>query len=143
MIFPFPNVDLGIAVICVLQNTKKKKKGTALYISSPTNWERRREVSRHRISQFRLLVDIYSTMCISCVRVSVEIKLWQSLKKFIKTAECAIIVIGAIPLTKRMQIFFDTGAKFHEFPLRCGIAEASLIYDNLLNNKRITKQYIC
>ena len=42
-----------------------------------------------------------------------------------------------------MQIFFDTGAKFHEFPLRCGIAEESLIYDNLLNNKRITKQHIC
>ena len=41
-----------------------------------------------------------------------------------------------------MQIFFDTGAKFHEFPLRCGIAEESLIYDNLLNNKRITKQHI-
>ena len=31
-----------------------------------------------------------------------------------------------------MQIFFDTGAKFHEFPLMCGIAEESLIYDNLL-----------
>ena len=28
-----------------------------------------------------------------------------------------------IQLTKRMQIFFDTGAKFHEFPLWCGIAE--------------------
>ena len=27
-----------------------------------------------------------------------------------------------------MQIFFDTGAKFHEFPLRCGITEESLIY---------------
>ena len=60
-----------------------------------------------------------------------------------QTAECAIRVIGAIQLTKRMQILFDTGAKFHEFPLRCGIAEESLIYDNLLNNKRITKQYIC
>ena len=42
-----------------------------------------------------------------------------------------------------MQKFFDTGAKFHEFPLRCGIAEESLIYDNLLNNKSITKQHIC
>ena len=41
-----------------------------------------------------------------------------------------------------MQIFFDTGAKLHEFPLRYGIAEESLIYDNLLNNKRITKQRI-
>ena len=26
--------------------------------------------------------------------------------------------MGAIQLTKRMQIFYDTGAKFHEFPLR-------------------------
>ena len=25
--------------------------------------------------------------------------------------ECAVIVIGAIQLTKRMQLFFDTGAK--------------------------------
>ena len=40
-------------------------------------------------------------------------KLWQKLNKFIQTAECAIIVIGAIQLTKRMQIFLDTGAKFH------------------------------
>ena len=30
---------------------------------------------------------------------------------------------GCNPTTKRMQIFFDTGAKFHEFPLWCGIAE--------------------
>ena len=60
-----------------------------------------------------------------------------------KTAECVIIVISAIQQTKRMQILFDTGAKFHEFPLRCGIAEESLIYDNLLNNKRITKTHIC
>ena len=52
------------------------------------------------------------------------------------------MVTDTIQLTKRMQIFFDTGAKFHEFPLRCGIAEESLIYDNLLNNKRITKQHI-
>ena len=51
--------------------------------------------------------------------------------------------IGAIQLTKWMQIFFDTGAKFHEFLLRRGIAEESLIYDNLLSNKRITKQHIC
>ena len=51
--------------------------------------------------------------------------------------------IGAIQLTKWMQIFFDTGTKFHEFLLRCGIAEESLIYDNLLSNKRITKQHIC
>ena len=51
--------------------------------------------------------------------------------------------IGAIQLTKWMQIFFDTDAKFHEFLLRCGIAEESLIYDNLLSNKRITKQHIC
>ena len=58
--------------------------------------------------------------------------------------EYPIIVISAIQQTKQMQIFFDTGAKFHEFPLRCGIiAEESLIYDNLLNNKRITKQHIC
>ena len=70
-------------------------------------------------------------------------KLWQKLNKFIQTTKCAIIVIGAIQLTKRMQIFFDTGAKFHEFPLKCGIAEESFIYDNLLNNKRITKQHIC
>ena len=62
-------------------------------------------------------MDINSTLCILWVRVRVEIKLWQKLNKFIQTAECAIIVIGAIPLTKRMQIFFDTGAKFHEFPL--------------------------
>ena len=40
-------------------------------------------------------------------------KLWQKLNKFIQTAECAIIVIGAIQLTRRMQIFLDTGAKFH------------------------------
>ena len=51
------------------------------------------------------------------------------------------IVAGTIQLTKRMQIFFDTGAKFHEFPLRSGIAEESLIYGNILNNKRITKQH--
>ena len=70
-------------------------------------------------------------------------KLWQKLNKFIQTAECAIMVIGAIQLTKRMQIFLDTGAKFHEFPLRCSIAEENLIYDNLLNNKRKTKQHIC
>ena len=57
--------------------------------------------------------------------------------------EYPIIVISAIQQTKQMQIFFDTGAKFHEFPLRCGIAEESLIYDNLLNKKRITKQHIC
>ena len=31
--------------------------------------------------------------------------------------------IGAIQLTKWMQIFFDTGAKFHEFLLRCGMQE--------------------
>ena len=31
----------------------------------------------------------------------------------------------------------------HEFPIRSGIAEESLIYDNLLKNKRITKQYRC
>ena len=62
---------------------------------------------------------------------------------FIQTAECAIIVIGAIQLTKRMQIFFDTGAKFREFPQRYRIAEESFIYDNLLNNKRITKRHIC
>ena len=30
---------------------------------------------------------------------------------------------GCNPTTERMQIFFDTGAKFHEFPLWCGIAE--------------------
>ena len=54
-----------------------------------------------------------------------------------QTVDCAIIVIGAIQLTRQMQMFFDTGAKFHEFPQRCGIAEESLIYDNLLNNKRI------
>ena len=41
-------------------------------------------------------------------------KLWQKLNKFIQTAECVIIVIDAIQLTKRMQIFLDTGAKFHE-----------------------------
>ena len=40
-----------------------------------------------------------------------------------------------------MQIFFDSGAKFHEFPLRCWIAEESLIH--VKNNKRITKQHIC
>ena len=40
-----------------------------------------------------------------------------------------------------MQIFFDSGAKFHEFPLRCWIAEESLIH--MKNNKRITKQHIC
>ena len=44
----------------------------ATYISSPTDWERRREVSRHRISEFRLLAEIYSTLCISWVRVRVE-----------------------------------------------------------------------
>ena len=31
--------------------------------------------------------------------------------------------IGAIQLTKWMQIFFDTGVKFHEFLLRCGMQE--------------------
>ena len=51
------------------------------------------------------------------------------------------IVTGTIQLTKRMQIFFDNDAKFHEFPLRSGIAEESLIYGNILNNKRITKQH--
>ena len=36
-----------------------------------------------------------------------------------------------------MQIFFDSGAKFHEFPLRCGIAEESLTYEKITkrNNK--------
>ena len=42
-----------------------------------------------------------------------------------------------------MQIFSDTGAKFHEFPpLTCEIAEESLTYDNLLNNERMTKKHI-
>ena len=61
------------------------------------------------------------------------LKLWQKLNKVIQTTECEIILIGAIQLTKRMQIFFDTGAKFHEFLLRCGIAEESLIVQQSLN----------
>ena len=68
------------------------RKGTTLYFSSPTNWDKRREVSRHRISQFRLLVDIYSTLCILWVEGE-GWKLWQKLNKFIQTADCAIIVI--------------------------------------------------
>ena len=97
-----------------------------MYISSPTNWERRREVFRHRISQFCLLVDNPQNAQNLIDRVRVE-NCGKKLNKFIQTAECALIVIGAIQLTKRMQIFFDTGAKFHEFPQKCGIAEESLI----------------
>ena len=57
---------------CHINTIIYKQKGTTLYISSPTNQERWQEVSRHRISQFRLLVDIYSTLCILWVRVWVE-----------------------------------------------------------------------
>ena len=57
---------------CHINTIIYKQKGTTLYISSPTNWERRREVSRHRISQFCVLVDIYSILCVLSVRVRVE-----------------------------------------------------------------------
>ena len=47
-----------------------------MYISSPTNWERRQEVSRHRISQFCLLVDIYS--CLLLVFIVTPFKIDQN-----------------------------------------------------------------
>ena len=161
------------------------RKGTTLYISSPTNWDKRREVSRHRISQFRLLVDIYSTLCILWVEGE-GWKLWQKLNKFIQTAECAIIVIlcfhsrgqhlfkfigtkESVYIRKEFNShrtglghkhgrrFIVLGHKYgrhdvkwkhrigaiHKVPTKVRDAEESLVYDNLSNNKRITKQHIC
>ena len=150
------------------------RKGTTLCISSPTNWEKRREVYRHHISQFRLLVDIYSTLCILWVEGE-GWKLWQKLNKFIQTADCAIIVIlcfhsrgqhlfkfiatkESVYLRKEFNShrtglghkygrhdvkWKHTIGAIHKVPTKVRDAEETLIYDNLLNSKRITKQHIC
>ena len=90
------------------------RKGTTLYFSSPTNWDKRREVSRHRISQFRLLVDIYSTLCILWVEGE-GWKLWQKLNKFIQTADCAIIVIlFSFTWPASIQIYCNKRKRLHK-----------------------------
>ena len=89
-----------------------KRKGTTLYISSPTNWERRRKSLQ--ASHLAILSTCgYLFDSVHFVGEGEGWKLWQKLNKFIQTAGCAIIVIDGIQLTKRMQIFLDTGSKFH------------------------------